>query len=190
MTATRLTALCLALALGTSAKATPITYDLDAAASKIAFAADFGQDQITGQIPPDTAELTLDFEQVQNCKIAVSLDVRKARANIPFAAEALKSAAVLDAQAHPRMTFHSTKVRPTPNGAEVTGMLMIRGVSKPVILDARLYRPQGSEKGDRRTLTLHLTGDVSRKAFGANGWAELVGDRVHISILARIHARD
>lgn len=53
-------------------------------------------------------------------------------------------------------------------------------------LDAGLYRQRGTQPGDRNNLTVLLTGGVSRSAFGATGYAGLVGDRIGIRILARI----
>jgi polyisoprenoid-binding protein YceI len=68
----------------------------------------------------------------------------------------------------------------------VVGNLTIRGVTRPVRLAAQLYRQKGTAEGDRSRLSIRLTGSVSRAAFGATGWADLVGDTVAIDILARI----
>lgn len=183
----RLVLVCLALPF--PALAAPIAYALDKEATKISFETDFGQQHITGQIPPASADLVLDFDRVANCRIEVGLDVTRARASFPFAADAMKGPSVLDAANHPVMLFKSTKVQATAEGATVRGMLTIRGVTKPVTLRAQLFRPKGSVEGDRSSLTLRLTGAVSRKDYGATGFADLVGDEVRIIINARIKAK-
>lgn len=182
---------CLAtlLALGLPATAAPIQYDLQPAESTVAFETDFGPDHITGQIPLRAADLVLDFEQLSNCKVAVTLDVTGADASFPFAAQALKGPKVLDAAAHPEMTFRSTLVKAAGEGAKVTGDLTIRGVTRRVTLDARIYRQKGTEEGDRSRMTVVLTGTVNRSDFGATGWSDMVADEVRITITARITRR-
>ena len=166
-----------------------IDYALDPSASTVAFETDFGPDLITGSIPLRVADLHLDFDNVKNCTVAVELDVSGAKASFPFAAQALKGPKVLDARAHPRMTFASTSVKRAGNAADVTGQLTIRGVTKPVTLRAEIFRPQGSAATDYSHLTVRLTGRVNRSDFGATGWSDMVGDEVRIVITARIDAK-
>jgi polyisoprenoid-binding protein YceI len=184
-----LAALILHLALACPALAAPIAYRLDPEASTVAFETDFGPDIITGSIPLKLADLRLDFDNVANCSISVALDVTGATASFPFAAQALRGPKVLDAAAHPQMTFQSTSVAAAGDAADVTGNLTIRGVTRPVILRAEVFRPKGSAEGDRSRLSVRLTGRVNRSDFGATGWLDMVGDEVRIVITARIDAK-
>ena len=170
------------------AGAATVDYHLDPAASTVAFETDFGPDLITGSIPLERADLSLDFDNVANCTVAVALDVTGAKASFPFAAQALKGPKVLDAKDHPRMTFESTSVKRAGEAADVTGNLTIRGVTKPVTLRAQIFRPKGSSADDLDHLTVKLTGKVNRSDFGATGWSDMVGDQVRIIITARIDA--
>jgi polyisoprenoid-binding protein YceI len=88
------------------------------------------------------------------------------------------------------MRFTSTSVAARGDGASVKGNLTIRGVTRPVTLEARIWRQQGTETGDRSRLTIQLTGAVNRSDFGATGFADMVSDRVRITITARIIRRD
>ena len=183
----RLAVAILALqALPGAAAAAPVAYALQADASTVAFETDFGRDHITGSIPLAAADLVIDFDRLATCRIAVTLDVTGARASFPFAAEAMKSASVLDARGHPRMTFTSTRVRPEGDGARVSGSLTLRGVTRPVTLHAEIFRQKGTAAGDRSRLTVRLTGKVRRSDFGATGFSDQVGDEVRIIITARI----
>lgn len=173
---------------GPAAKAGVVAYALDPAASTVAFETDFGPDLITGAIPLERADLRLDFDNVANCTVQVTLDVTGATASFPFAAQALKGPKVLAAKDYPRMTFTSTSVRRAGEAADVSGTLTIRGVSKPVTLAARIFRPKGSAANDFSRLTVTLTGRINRSDFGATGWSDLVGDEVRILITARIDA--
>ncbi len=172
-----------------AAQAVVIPYVLDPTESTVAFETDFGPDKINGSIPLRVADLSLDFDNLRNCTVAVELDVTGAQASFPFAAQALKGPKVLDAKAHPRMIFASTSVRQAGDGADVAGNLTIRGVTKPVTLRAEIFRPNGSAADDLDHLTVRLTGQVNRSDFGATGWSDMVGDEVRIVITARIDAK-
>ena len=54
------------------------------------------------------------------------------------------------------------------------------------VLRAQLYRQNGTEVGDRDRMAIVVTGSLSRAAFGADGWSGMAGDRVDLTILARI----
>jgi polyisoprenoid-binding protein YceI len=179
----------LLILLAAPAPAATVGYAMDPAQSTIAFETDFGPDLITGAIPLHAADLRLDFDNVRNCTVAVELDVTRATASFPFAAQALKGPKVLDARAHPRMTFVSTRVTGAGEVAEVTGDMTIRGITRPVTLRAQLFRPRGSAPDDLDHLTIRLTGAVNRSDFGATGWSDMVGDEVRIIITARIDAK-
>lgn len=170
--------------------AAPVSYDLQPASSTVAFEADFGGQKITGTIPIEGADLVLDFDRLSNCTIAVQLDAANAGASFPFAAEALKGKTVLDTARHPRMSFTSISVSAngaTPaDGATVKGNLTLRGVTRPVTLQASIFRQQGSADGDLTRLTVRLSGQINRSDFGATGFADMVSDRVLITITARI----
>jgi polyisoprenoid-binding protein YceI len=92
----------------------------------------------------------------------------------------------LDTARHPTITYASTAMRRTAEGAEVTGRLRVRDVDRPVILAARFFRQPDRDPGDLRELVIELTGSLSRAAFGATGFPDLVGDRIDLRILATI----
>lgn len=174
------------LPLAGPADAAPVRYSLDAARSTVRFEADFGPDRITGEMPVGAADLTLDFADVTRSRVAVRLDVTRAEASFPFAAQAMKGPKVLDARSYPDIRFRSTSVRRSGDGVTIAGDITIRGVTRPVTLDAAIWRQQGTAPGDLSHLTLRLTGRLLRSAFGATGWSDMVGDEVRIDILARI----
>lgn len=185
-----LTATMLMLALGplgaAASSAAPRHYALETDASTVGYETDFGPDKITGTMPVTQADLTLDFDKLANCHVAVTLDAAKATASFPFAAQAMRGPMVLDTADHPQITFVSTAIHPTPTGATVDGTLTIRGVARPFTLVAELYRQNGTAVGDLTHLEIHLVGTVHRNDFGAIGWADMVGNDVRLNIVARI----
>ena len=181
----RILALCLTL-LASPGTAAPAHYTLQPESSTVGFQTAFGVDTITGQMPITSADLTLDFADVAASTINVVLNAAGADASFPFAAQAMKGPKVLDSTGYPEILFKSTSVRRKGDGASVTGDMTIRGVTRPVTLDAAFYRQQGTEAGDLSHLSIRLTGLVHRGDFGASGWSDMVADEVRLDILARI----
>jgi polyisoprenoid-binding protein YceI len=183
--------LCLATSTAAStAEARQQSYDLDGSGSVVAFEVAFGSSPIRGSMPVESADLLLDFDRVAQSKVTVTLNAQGAKTSLPFAAQAMKAASVLDTARFPTMRFRSTTIRATKDGATMDGDLTLRGITHPLRLTATLFRQQGTAAGDKSRLTLHLTGSLQRSAYGATGWSDLVGDTVQIDIRARIHARN
>lgn len=166
--------------------AKPVQYLLQADQSSVAFDVTFGPDKITGSLPINSADLVLDFQTLANSTFQVDLDVTGAKASFPFAAQAMRGPKVLDAKTYPNLTFHSRHVKRDGDGATVTGDITIKGVSKPIVLRATLFRQAGQPEGDLSALTVHLAGTLNRQDFGADGWADMVGPMVNIDITAQI----
>jgi polyisoprenoid-binding protein YceI len=144
-------------------------------------------------MPVAKADLIIDPENLTAAQIAVTLDVTATRTGFIFATEALKGRSVLNAAQFPTVTFTSTSIKLGPsgrlsNGATVTGRVTLRGVTKPITLRANIYRPRGSPKDDLSRLDVRLTGRISRNAFGATGYADLVNDAVLLDIRAKIRS--
>jgi polyisoprenoid-binding protein YceI len=183
-----LSALILMLAAGSAlpALARPLDYVLEAEGSLVGFEVGFNEGTIRGTFPVAEADLTLDFDRAANSRALVVLDAAGAEANIPFATQAMKSDGVLATDRFPEISFESTGFRREGDAAVVTGMLTLRGQTRPVTLSARVFRPQGTDPGYRERLAVQLTGTVRRSEFGATGFADMVGDEVRLKILARL----
>lgn len=172
--------------LGTLAHAAPERYRLDTGRSQVGFTYQFNAAPRTGMMPVKSADMRIDLDNIPASQVTVTLDARAARAGFVFATTAMKSPQVLDTARYPDIHFSSTRITGDLSGATVTGDLTIRGITRPVTLQAGLYRQRGTAEGDRRRLTILLIGAVSRAAFGATGYPGYVGDTIALRILARI----
>lgn len=166
--------------------ADPETYRLDRENSRVGFSWFLGSEENKGQMAVKSAALSLDFERLANSQVSVAVDVTKARAGFAFATQGLKSRQILWADRFPTINFVSKRFRRNGDGALVDGDITIRGVTRPITLNASLFRPAGADPTDRSKLTIRLNGSVSRAAFGADGFSDLAGDEVKIRIVARI----
>lgn len=180
-----LRALTLFLLLAAPTIASPRPYVLEGGASRVAFLWTFGPDTLQGRMAVAGADLSLDLEDVGASHVNVAVDVTRADAGFPFATQAMTGPRVLDAASYPTITFRSRRVTLVGDGhARIDGDITIRGVTRPVALDARLT----STSADLSDLTVALSGLVRRSDFGATGWSDMVGDEVRLDIVAALRA--
>ena len=100
----------------------------------------------------------------------------------------LRSADFFDVEHHPTITFTSTEATDvTPTSAKLHGLLSIRGVDKPVVLDLEIHGEGKDPWGNIRS-GFTATTKINRKEFGLT-WNQaletgqlLVGDDVEISL--------
>ncbi|MEM8978653.1 MAG: YceI family protein [Pseudomonadota bacterium] len=171
----------------TPAGAEPSRYLLDIANSNVGFNYSLQGAEIQGTMRVAKADITVDLTQLSQSQVNVTLDATRARAGNLFATEAMRGTSVLDVKSHPEITFSSTRISGTVNAAQVTGNLRIRGVSRPVTLNAQLLRQPGTQTTERNRLAIRLTGTLNRNDFGATGYPNLVGPNLGIDILAFIN---
>lgn len=168
-------------------------YRLDGAASTVGFSFVLNGAPTSGTMPVSRADIRFDPADLSATTVDVQLDVTGARTPLIFATNALKSPDVLDAGRFPAIRFASAAVRLAQDGrlsggAEIDGRLTLRGQTRPITLRADLFRARGTDPDDLSTLQVHLTGALSRSAFGASGYAKLVRDEVTLDIVAVIRA--
>lgn len=168
------------------ALAAPTQYLLQRDASIVGFSWFFGQDEIKGTMPVASAEFLIDLANPERSRVTVSADVRGARAGFPFATQAMKGPKVLDAARHPLIRFVSRSIRGDLNGAVIEGDLTVRGVTRRVAFRATLYRQRVEAASDLSRLSVVVSGELSRSAFGATGWNDMAGDAVRLTFLARM----
>lgn len=180
-----------ALPFATAAFGAPVRYALQAKRSSVGFVYQLSGDASKGSMPVRRADVAIDFDNLARSTIDVEVDVRRAKTGFIFATEALKAKSVLDAKNHPTIRFRSTKIRlggrgSLSDGAQIDGLLTIKGTTKPVTLQAALFRQAGTKEGDLSRLSFQVKGRVSRAAFGATGYADLVADAIDLDIVARV----
>ena len=174
-----------------AARAAPVRYVLQVNRSSVGFVYRLAGNASKGSMPVKRATVAIDFNAMSRSSIDVEVDVRRAKTGFLFATEALKAASVLDAKSHPTIRFRSSAIRLNGNGrlsdgAEIDGLLTIKGTTKPVTLRAALFRQAGTQVGDLSQLSFQVKGRVSRAAFGASGYADLVQDAIDLDIIARV----
>ena len=100
----------------------------------------------------------------------------------------LRSEDFLHAEAHPKLSFESSEIRPLDEDAlEIHGDLTIRGVTRPVVLRAEVQGTETDPWGNER-VALEVTGQLNRRDWGMNfnqvlgSGNALVSDWVKLSV--------
>lgn len=180
-----------ALATPGFARARP--YQLDAEASRVGFTYRLAGAPQRGEMPITRADLSVNPSDLGASTADVIVNPARASTGLFFATDALKSASVLDTDRFPDIRFTSTAVRLAPSGrlsdgAALIGDLTVRDITREISLEVSLFRPPGSDPDDLSVLTITLSGALSRAAFGATGYADIVADTVGLEIAATIRA--
>jgi polyisoprenoid-binding protein YceI len=151
--------LAVALAVGSSACATP-AWIIDKATSSIRFSSRFNGVGFSGAFRAWTADIRFDPANLPASSVSVSVDVASAATGDADRDQALPTAAFFDAAHFPRAAFVAHSFRSLGGGRYVAnGTFTLRGVSKPLALPFTL-----AVAGPKAHMTASLA--LDRLAFG------------------------
>ena len=170
-------------------QAKPVAYQLNTSKSDVAFSYAFEGSQVKGTFPNFSADVALDFNRLENSTINVDLQTRTVKGGFVFATQALRGPKMLDAATYPTIKFQSTKLTRDGDRAKLIGNITIKDVTRPITLNARIFRTVGSKAGDQDNLVVRLTGQIDRGAFGVDGFKSYVGDILKLAITVEINQK-
>lgn len=177
---------CLLLAWSATTPAAAETYRLDPVHTRVVFLVDHaGLSRAIGAF--SGIEGRLEFDPEHWAQARVDLTVPVARLELGDAAwrDKVLADTFLDAADHPTARFVSTSVEATGDGtARIAGTLTLRGVSRTVVLEARLNAVKRHPITRRRSAGFSATATLSRRDFGIVDWPNVIGDRVELLIEA------
>lgn len=163
-------------------------YRIDQRVGSIGFAIGvLGLFSIDGRFPEFAGELRLDVGQPQRSSIDVTVRTAVLEVPVPEQVELLRSAAYFDTAHHPSARFVSHAVEPlSPTHYAIRGTLTLRGITRPLDLDARLddRRRDGEHRAEIADFV--VTGAVSRAAFGMVADRPMLADEVRLTIRIRL----
>ncbi|MEG8223947.1 YceI family protein [Sphingomonas sp. HH69] len=168
------------------AKVTGGTYKVDGGHTQVVFAWDhMGFTNNMGTIAEPTGTLTLDKANPAASKVSVEFAIANLRTGVAKLDEHLMKADFFDAAKFPTATFVSTSVKPEgATGAEITGNLTIKGITKPVTLDAEFYGAGANPMNKQENVGFVATGSIKRSEFGMGYAVPVVGDAIELKIIA------
>lgn len=180
---TTLLASALALA-ATGALAAPETYVLDPSHSQILFSYNhLGYSTTWGMFSGFEGEISFDQENPANSAVTVSFPVTTMLTGWQDRFNHFMSPDFFNAAADETVTFTSTGIEVTGSDtALITGDLTLNGVTRPVVLDARLNAAGMHPMENRAWAGFDATTSVLRSDYNLGMFAPFVGDEVEIRI--------
>jgi len=141
-----------------------------------------------GQFQNIEGTLQLDESDLTNSKVDVTIDVASLTTRDEKRDEHLRSADFFDVANQPKITFKSTRIeKKKGDDYLVHGDLTIRGVTRPVVLEAE-FNGFGTSPWGQSVAGFEADTEISRKDFGLE-WnvaletgGVLVGDKVKIHL--------
>jgi polyisoprenoid-binding protein YceI len=171
-----------------SSPVAPSSWKIDPSHSRIAFSvAHMVVSEVDGQFNDYSASVLLDDTDLTKSQLEFKAEVVSIDTHNADRDKHLKSGDFFDAEHFPQLTFKSTHVQKVGAAYKITGNLTLRGVTKPVTLEATLSEPVASPFGST-IRAARVKGSLSRRDFGVS-WNKamdkggvVVGDRVEIDI--------
>lgn len=161
------------------------TYELDKNHAKILFGyVHAGFSVQYGMMVSIEGRLELNAEDPAKSSVSVEASTDSLSTGIPQLDQHIREK-ILEAQVHPKASFKSTSIERTgPANAKIHGDLTLHGVTKPIVLDAKLVGA-GSNPMNRKTVAgFSATGTFSRSAFGMAAFPKAAADEVELILSA------
>lgn len=132
-----------------------------------------------------TGEIAWNADKPEKSSVAITIDATKVDSGVDIFDEHLRGEKFFDTAKHPTITFKSTSVKKTgPNKGTITGDLTIKGVTKPVTLDAAFNKAAFDQRGQAHKIGFSGKGVVKRSDWGLGAAVPFVGDEVTIIVEA------
>lgn len=178
-----------AVVITTVAAAAPETYQLEKTHVDLVFTINHaGFSQKHGSFR--TLDATLHYDPSAPRTSSVSVTVKTDSLDTGFAArdKDVMGAMFLDAAKYPQMRFVSTKVTAGPDGSlRIDGDLTLHGVTKPIVLHAKLNKLGPNPFDKRPTVGFTATASLKRSDYGMSYAVPVIGDEVNITIDAEFN---
>ncbi|WP_116810246.1 YceI family protein [Steroidobacter cummioxidans] len=149
-------------------------YTIDPAHTSVLFRVDhLGFSNYTARFKRSTAQLQFDPNNLAASNVTVAVDAKSLETDFPDPAKLDFNAELLgdnwlNAAKYPEITFRSLSVEPTgARTMRINGEITLRGVTRPMVLDARLnggYRGHPMDPNAR--IGFSATGVLKRSEFG------------------------
>lgn len=136
-----------------------------------------------------TGNIHFDDRNPAASSVRVDIPVAQLTSFVPKLDEELKGKDYFDAGKFPTATFVSNAVRATGKDRyEVHGTLTMRGVTKPMVLNAVLNKRGLQPMLGVQAIGFEATGALKRSDFGISKHVPMVGDVVQLRITTEAHA--
>ncbi len=148
-----------------------------------------GFSMLEGQFGASGGSIMIDPAKPNATKVEVDFAIDQLSVtSAPFTGH-LKSKDFFDVATHPTAKFVSTKVVATGDKATITGDLTIKGITKPVVLQATFVGAGANPMNKKVNFGFRATSSIKRSDFELGAAVPVVSDRVDLTINAAFAAQ-
>lgn len=168
--------------------AMPLNYRVAPNSTDIDFAvAVLGLTTCHGGFSSFSGQLSIDLDQPELSKVAVTIESGSAAMNWELATKTIRGESYLDADHYPEMDFVSDHAEMLGDGkVRMDGMLTLRGISHPESFVADLSDRHWNMERQAEEAEFTATGTISRGNYRMESDQALLDDRVTFTIHTRV----
>ncbi|EOQ72439.1 YceI family protein [Acinetobacter lactucae] len=175
----------LAVALASSVTlAAPVDYKIDPTHTATVFSWNhFGFSTPSANFSDIQGVIKVDNAKPANSSVNVTIPLSSVNTNVPALDKEFQEEAWFNAAKYPNITFKSTKVETKDKKHfKITGDLTVKGVTKPVVLDAVLNKQGEHPMAKVPAIGFNATTSFKRSDFGLGNYVPNVGDKITVNI--------
>jgi len=175
----------LAVALASSVTlAAPVDYKIDPTHTATVFSWNhFGFSTPSANFSDIQGVIKVDNAKPANSSVNVTIPLSSVNTNVPALDKEFQQEAWFNAAKYPNITFKSTKVETKDKKHfKITGDLTVKGVTKPVVLDAVLNKQGEHPMAKVPAIGFNATTSFNRSDFGLGNYVPNVGDKITVNI--------
>ncbi|WP_343580046.1 YceI family protein [Acinetobacter sp.] len=175
----------LAVALASSVTlAAPVDYKIDPTHTATVFSWNhFGFSTPSANFTDIQGTIKVDNAKPANSSVEVTIPLSSVNTNVPALDKEFQEEAWFNAAKYPNITFKSTKVETKDKKHfKITGDLTVKGVTKPVVLDAVLNKQGEHPMAKVPAIGFNATTSFNRSTFGIGNYVPNVGDKITVNI--------
>ena len=173
-----------------AAKVATGTYTVDTDHTQIAWGINhLGFNVYYGIFGGTTGTLTLDPAKPASASVSLTIPIEQVTTTSEKLNAHLKTADFFDTTKFPTATFKSTGVVVDGLRAKITGDLTLKGITKPVVLDARFTGAGPNPMSKIETVGFEARATIKRSDYGITYALPVLGDEVSLHITAAFERR-
>ena len=175
----------LAVAIASSVTlAAPVDYKIDPTHTATVFSWNhFGFSTPSANFTDIQGVIKVDNAKPANSSVEVTIPISSVNTNVPALDKEFQEEAWFNAAKYPNITFKSTKVETKDKKHfKITGDLTVKGLTKPVVLDAVLNKQGEHPMAKVPAIGFNATTSFNRSAFGIGNYVPNVGDKITVNI--------
>ncbi|HEE6636080.1 TPA: polyisoprenoid-binding protein [Acinetobacter baumannii] len=175
----------LAVALASTVTlAAPVDYKIDPTHTATVFSWNhFGFSTPSANFSDIQGVIKVDNAKPANSSVNVTIPLSSVNTNVPALDKEFQEEAWFNAAKYPNITFKSTKVETKDKKHfKITGDLTVKGITKPVVLDAVLNKQGEHPMAKAPAIGFNATTSFNRSDFGLGNYVPNVGDKITVNI--------